>query len=565
MERCQAVEKVSQIALDNNLECDLVDQWLCATDTGDFLNERLRTSNCLNELSEFLACEIVPLINPGAVKSNRTSEEIHDKEERLPARLPSQDFSIPSKLSEWTSEDTRSKDNLTYGNWSVKSCVADDVWPCLNEAAVVQTTTPVLEDTSMNTNFGNRCPKAPLISPDNNWNDILPSLQPPNGKIAQMFENLDGAFIDLNAFRYAVSSLIGLGTYTTVPLYECCKRPDGQVTVESFTAFWNTHLRDLDHPSKRLFRLLLLQRGVTSDRDWLEWKDFESTIEDVLHRHTGLRFLIDSPHFHDKYVETVIGRIFFRVNCRGNNSMTLKELAKSNLVDTFTRLDQVDDINEMTDYFSYEHFYVIYHKFWELNPNHDFVIGKEELRRFGDCALTECVIDRILSGIPRKLHSTTQKTMSYRDFIPFLIAVEDKKQISSIYYWFRVLDMDGVGVVSTYWLEFFFQEQEKRIQNVLNETIEFSNCIRLLNDIVNPKQYGHFRLRDLVRSKMAWLFFNIIVDVQKFASYEQRDPYYISERRMAPELSDWDCFVASEYKRYIEDDENTQPKIERPS
>lgn len=30
-------------------------------------------------------------------------------------------------------------------------------------------------------------------------------------------------------------------------------------------------------------------------------------------------------------------------------------------------LDDVQDINKVTDYFSYEHFYVTYCKFWELD------------------------------------------------------------------------------------------------------------------------------------------------------------------------------------------------------
>ena len=35
-----------------------------------------------------------------------------------------------------------------------------------------------------------------------------------------------------------------------------------------------------------------------------------------------------------------------------------------------TLLDEEDDINKINDYFSYEHFYVIYCKFWELDTDH---------------------------------------------------------------------------------------------------------------------------------------------------------------------------------------------------
>jgi serine/threonine-protein phosphatase 2A regulatory subunit B'' len=36
------------------------------------------------------------------------------------------------------------------------------------------------------------------------------------------------------------------------------------------------------------------------------------------------------------------------------------------------------------DYFSYEHFYVIYCKFWELDKDHDLLIDKHDLARHND-------------------------------------------------------------------------------------------------------------------------------------------------------------------------------------
>jgi serine/threonine-protein phosphatase 2A regulatory subunit B'' len=43
-----------------------------------------------------------------------------------------------------------------------------------------------------------------------------------------------------------------------------------------------------------------------------------------------------------------------------------------------------EDINQITDFFSYEHFYVIYCKFWELDKDHDLFIDREDLARHND-------------------------------------------------------------------------------------------------------------------------------------------------------------------------------------
>ena len=47
-------------------------------------------------------------------------------------------------------------------------------------------------------------------------------------------------------------------------------------------------------------------------------------------------------------------------------------------------LEDEEDINQITDFFSYEHFYVIYCKFWELDKDHDLYISKEDLARHND-------------------------------------------------------------------------------------------------------------------------------------------------------------------------------------
>jgi EF-hand domain pair len=50
-------------------------------------------------------------------------------------------------------------------------------------------------------------------------------------------------------------------------------------------------------------------------------------------------------------------------------------------------------------YFSYEHFYVMYCRFWELDTDHDFFISKENLIKYGNHSLTYRIVDRIFSQV----------------------------------------------------------------------------------------------------------------------------------------------------------------------
>ena len=56
-------------------------------------------------------------------------------------------------------------------------------------------------------------------------------------------------------------------------------------------------------------------------------------------------------------------------------------------------------MDQVLKYFSYEHFYVIYCKFWELDTDHDFFIDRNDLAHYGQCALSYQIIDRIFEQV----------------------------------------------------------------------------------------------------------------------------------------------------------------------
>lgn len=104
-------------------------------------------------------------------------------------------------------------------------------------------------------------------------------------------------------------------------------------------------------------------------------------MQDIVDTHPGLKFLHDHKEFHTRYIKTVIARIYYTVNRSWSGKITLMELKRSNFLSVLESLEYEDDINLIKDYFSYEHFYVIYCKFWELDKDHDLFITKEDLYR----------------------------------------------------------------------------------------------------------------------------------------------------------------------------------------
>ncbi|CAN1234023.1 Probable serine/threonine protein phosphatase 2A regulatory subunit B''delta [Linum perenne] len=161
-------------------------------------------------------------------------------------------------------------------------------------------------------------------------------------------------------------------------------------------------------------------------REVIPQEDFRPVLREILATHPGLEFL---------QTETVIYRIFHYVNRSGTGHLTLKELKRSNLITAMQQVEEEEDINKVLRYFSYEHFYVIYCKFWELDSDHDFLIDKENLIRYGNHALTYRIVDRVFSQVARKFRSKVEGKMGYEDFVYFILSEEDKSSEPGIEFW----------------------------------------------------------------------------------------------------------------------------------
>lgn len=321
----------------------------------------------------------------------------------------------------------------------------------------------------------------------------------------------------------------------------------GYLTQEQFTDYWSRVISTCHDMASRFVRVL--SRGV---RNYLLPEDFLSMIQDVVDTHPGLTFLKEATEFHSRYVHTVIARIYYCVNRSWSGRINLPELRRSNLLQVISYLEEEEDINQITDYFSYEHFYVIYCKFWELDTDHDLFIDKHDLAKHNERALSWRMIDRIFSGAVTRGRLQKQDRMGYQEFVWFLISEEDKRHPTAIEYWFRCMDLDGDGYLSMYELEYFYEEQLQRMEALGIETLPFHDCLCQMLDMVRPEENDKISLRDLKKCRMTPIFFDTFFNLEKYLDHEQRDPF-ASHRAEddGPEVSDWDRYAAEEYELLV--------------
>ncbi|PIA45442.1 hypothetical protein AQUCO_01700754v1 [Aquilegia coerulea] len=372
-------------------------------------------------------------------------------------------------------------------------------------------------------------------------------------RIDQMFfGHVDG--LQVLEFKSLTKEICKLPSFFSSSLF---KKIDvssiGIVTRNAFVDYWiNGNMITMDIATQ-IFNIL-----KQPNRNYLTQDDFKPVLRELLATHPGLEFLQSTPEFQDRYAETVIYRIFYYVNRSGNGRLTLRELKHGNLIAAMQHADEEEDINKVLRYFSYEHFYVIYCKFWELDTDHDFLIDKENLIRYGNHALTYRIVDRIFSQffllfhlfqIPRKFTSKVEGKMGYEDFVYFMLSEEDKSSEPSLEYWFKCIDLDENGVLTSNEMQFFYEEQLHRMECMAQEPVLFEDILCQMVDMIGPEKESYFTLRDLKGCKLSGNVFNILFNLNKFMAFETRDPFLIRQEREDPTLTEWDRFAHREYIR----------------
>eukprot|EP00004_Rigifila_ramosa_P016022 TRINITY_DN3767_c0_g1_i1.p1 TRINITY_DN3767_c0_g1~~TRINITY_DN3767_c0_g1_i1.p1 ORF type:complete len:536 (-),score=94.85 TRINITY_DN3767_c0_g1_i1:309-1814(-) len=190
-------------------------------------------------------------------------------------------------------------------------------------------------------------------------------------RIQACFSHHGDAISKREDFLELCDVVCGMPMFMAGHLLTRLKSTEPTLSREKFLAWWSDNIRDCDAQA-RFFNCVRQKQNK-----FLCPEDFKGIMLELLETHSALEFLKATPEFQERYVETVILRIFYTVNRADNGRITLTELRRSNLVKVFKMVDEESDMNKITEFFSYEHFYVLYCKFWELDTDHDYELDKE--------------------------------------------------------------------------------------------------------------------------------------------------------------------------------------------
>lgn len=288
----------------------------------------------------------------------------------------------------------------------------------------------------------------------------------------------------------------------------------------------------------------------------LQPADFRPLVEHVLQTHDGLSFLVNADGgFGPRYVDTVIARLFYAAGRCGRWELCANDLQRCGFVATLWQLQHDGtDVNDLLQFWSYEHFYVIYTLFWKMDGSGQG-LDRAAVQRLTDDGIATLALDRIMAwaemctsaralsdgtSAPTGLHR-----MDFPTFVVFLLSEEDKHHRTSIAIWFHCLDLDDDGLVTPYEIERFYVEQKARLLRMGMESVSLPDFICQVLDMVKPAHPPAFTLTDLRRCGHAKTVINMLVNAHKFLEYEERDAHQDLADRQADTraLSDWERCV----------------------
>jgi serine/threonine-protein phosphatase 2A regulatory subunit B'' len=212
---------------------------------------------------------------------------------------------------------------------------------------------------------------------------------------------------------------------------------------------------------------------VKSGRDYITPTDLTPCVTAIAMTHPSLQFLQEKQGYFMHYVDFVVARIFFILDPELRGTAGIHQFRRADLAGRLYDTCQLADVNEATSLFCYQHFYVTFCKFWDLDMDGDTFISRDGLEKFNDNALSPIVINRFvnLSFAPRSFGP--KQVIDFRSFTYLLMCTEDKTNLTAINFWYRLCDLDDDGVLSLHEIAALYAQQFQRMEMSGNETIPF--------------------------------------------------------------------------------------------
>ena len=119
--------------------------------------------------------------------------------------------------------------------------------------------------------------------------------------------------------------------------------------------------------------------------------------------------------------------------------------------------------------------------------------------------------------------------MDYKNFLDFVLAMENKKSPQSLQYFWRIIDVNHKGAIDTFVINMFFRAVIDKLSLRLQNDYKVDDLKDELFDMAKPAMEKCIQLEDLIKCGQGDTIIKILVDAKGFYDYDQRETGGITE------------------------------------
>jgi len=253
-------------------------------------------------------------------------------------------------------------------------------------------------------------------------------------------------------------------------------------------------------------------------RGYLRESDLENYILELIPTLPQLAGLEQS--FYSFYVCTAVRKFFFFLDPLRSGRIKIQDVLACSFLDDLLELRDEDLSGAVLEqnWFSAPSALRVYGLYLNLDRDHNGMLSRQELAKYGSGTLTPVFLSRVFQEC-----LTYEGEMDYKTYLDFVLAIENKKEPAALAYLFKLLDIQGVGYLTRFDLNYFFRAIQQAMVQHGQEAVEFGDVSDEIFDMCRPAHPHHITLDDLIDSGQGETVINILADLNGFWSYENRE------------------------------------------
>ncbi|XP_019624091.1 PREDICTED: serine/threonine-protein phosphatase 2A regulatory subunit B'' subunit gamma-like isoform X1 [Branchiostoma belcheri] len=224
--------------------------------------------------------------------------------------------------------------------------------------------------------------------------------------------------------------------------------------------------------------------------------------------------------FYSFYVCTAVRKFFFFLDPLRTGRIKIQDILACSFLDDLLELRDEDLSKEMqeSNWFSAPSALRVYGQYLNLDKDHNGMLSKEELSRYGTGTLTPVFLNRVFQEC-----LTYDGEMDYKTYLDFVLAMENRKEPQALQYIFRLLDIQNRNYLNIFALNTFFRAIQEQMKIHGQEPVSFEDVKDEIFDMVKPADPLKITLQDLINSSQGETVTNILIDLNGFWTYENRE------------------------------------------